>query len=122
MLHYLVIGKKGEILILSDRSSNLSTEVDTVEISVEINENITEDILSLRNTSEFKMKVLRARRDVLLKNSDTLYIEAETKSVKVQEVKDYKKALRELPNIVDIELVNLENLSTVFPFPPSLKE
>ena len=74
MLHYLVIGKKGEILILSDRSSNLSTEVDTVEISVEINENITEDILSLRNTSEFKMKVLRVKRDILLKESDSLYI------------------------------------------------
>ena len=122
MLYYLGIGEKGEILTLSDSSTNLSIKTNTVEISMELNEIITEDLLSLRNISEFKMKALRAKRDILLKESDFLYIEAETKNKKVQEVKDYKQVLRDLPDVVDIEAISFENMNSLFPSPPSLKE
>ena len=122
MLYYLGIGEKGEILTLSDSSTNLSIKTNTVEISMELNEIITEDLLSLRNISEFKMKALRAKRDILLKESDSLYIEAETKNKKVQEIKDYKQLLRDLPDVVDIETLSLENMNSLFPSPPSLKE
>ena len=122
MLYYFRIGEKGEILTLSDSSTNLSIKTNTVEISMELSGITTKDLLSLRNTSEFKMKVLRVKRDILLKESDSLYIEAETKNKKVQEIKDYKQLLRDLPDVVDIETLSLENMNSLFPSPPSLKE
>ena len=122
MLYYFRIGEKGEILTLSDSSTNLSIKTNTVEISMELSGITTKDLLSLRNTSEFKMKVLRVKRDILLKESDSLYIEAETKDKKVQEIKDYKQLLRDLPDVVDIETLSLENMNSLFPSPPSLKE
>lgn len=122
---FILVGEGGSILKVSDSTINHSLNLDNIEIEYDTGEDVDSFLKNLKTykqTSEFKMKVLRGKRDLLLKESDTLFIEATTKDKKVQEVKEYKQLLRDLPNTVDIDTLNIEQLYTIFPTTPSLKE
>jgi hypothetical protein len=120
MKYYLEINEQGHILSIRDvmiEATNFTiVPVDSDYLLYEfINE-----INSMKTDTNFKLKVLRSMRDKKLLESDSLYIEAETKNIKVQDVKSYKQALRDLPDNVNIENTSLENLITLFPIPPNL--
>ena len=122
---FILIENGGNILKISDHTLDNNYISGNIEIEWDTEGDIDsflKELKTYKQTSEFKMKVLRAKRDILLKESDFLYIEAETKNKKVQEVKDYKQVLRDLPDVVDIEAISFENMNSLFPSPPSLKE
>ena len=122
---FILIDNGGNILKISDRTLNNNYISGNIEIDCDTEGDIDSFLKELKiykQTPDFKMKTLRAKRDILLRESDFLYIEAETKNKKVQEIKDYKQLLRDLPDVVDIETLSLENMNSLFPSPPSLKE
>ena len=122
---FILIENGGNILKISDHTLDNNYISGNIEIEWDTEGDIDsflKELKTYKQTSEFKMKVLRAKRDILLRESDFLYIEAETKNKKVQEIKDYKQVLRDLPDVVDIEALSLENMNSLFPSPPSLKE
>ena len=122
---FILIENGGNILKISDHTLNNNYISGNIEVEWDTEGDIDsflKELKTYKQTSDFKMKALRVKRDILLKESDSLYIEAETKGVKVQEIKEYKQLLRNLPDVVDIEAVSFENMNSLFPSPPSLKE
>lgn len=76
-----------------------------------------------QNTNEFKLKVLRAKRDKILKEQekDTQLKFLTMKNpdpIKYSALQDYWQILRDLPTTADVSSVSISQLNSLFPVKP----
>ena len=73
-----------------------------------------------QNTEEFKLAVLRAKRDKILKEQEKddqlkFLTMKNPNSIKYSDLQNYWQALRDLPATVDVSSVSVSELNSLFP-------